>query len=60
MNILKIISVATALVLSASVNSALVDKGTYTTDTASELDWLDLSITVGQSYNATIANKRIR
>lgn len=31
--------------------TALIDHGHYTTDTASGLDWLDMSFTRGQSYN---------
>lgn len=47
---------ASALALSSSgiSNAAaldFIDQGTYTTDSISGLDWLDLTITTGQSYN---------
>ena len=51
MKIWKLASAATALVLSTSVNAALIDNGTYTTDTISGLDWLDLTETNGFSYD---------
>ena len=44
----------TTLILSASVNAAFIDNGSYTTDDVSGLDWLDLSITDGQSYNGAL------
>jgi len=47
----KLASAATGLVLSASVNAALIDNGDYTTDTDTGLDWLDLTYTDGISYN---------
>lgn len=36
-------------------NSALIDNGSYTTDTATGWDWLDLSYTLSYSYNELIA-----
>ena len=47
----KLVSASTVLVLSTSVNAALIDNGTYTTDSLSGLDWLDLTETNNQSYN---------
>ena len=47
----KLASAATALLLSTSVNAALIDNGSYTTDTVSSLDWIDLSITDTNPYN---------
>ena len=38
------------LTLSLSANAAIVDNGTITTDTATGLDWLDLTETNGRSY----------
>jgi hypothetical protein len=38
-----------------SVNAALIDSGSFTTDTASELDWLDLTATIGMSYTDALA-----
>lgn len=37
-------------------HAILVDNGTYTTDTASDLDWLDMSYTDGLSYNAVASS----
>lgn len=34
-----------------NANAALIDNGDWTTDDINGLDWLDLSITDGQSYN---------
>lgn len=34
-----------------STQAALIDNGTYTTDTASGLDWLDVTTSVNMSYN---------
>ena len=39
-------------VVSYGASAALIDNGTYTTDTESGLDWRDLSITDGQAYNS--------
>jgi len=47
----KLASVAIVLVLTTSANAALIDNGTYTTDTVSGLDWMDLTETTGLSYN---------
>lgn len=41
--------------LSTVVNAAIVDNGSYTTDTDSGLDWLDLTATAGMSYNQVSA-----
>ncbi|MCW8933167.1 MAG: VPLPA-CTERM sorting domain-containing protein [Gammaproteobacteria bacterium] len=35
-----------------SANAALIDNGSFTTDSISGLDWLDLSVTQNQSYDA--------
>ena len=47
----KIASAAT-LVLSSSVNAALIDNGSYTTDDVNGIEWLDLDYTASLSYNA--------
>ena len=39
------------MVVSFNAGAALIDNGTYTTDTASGLDWLDLTETTGLSFN---------
>jgi len=51
----KLVSAVIALVLSTSVNAALIDNGGYTTDTETGLDWLDLSATFGYSYNSALS-----
>ena len=44
------------LFMSASgANATLIDNGTYTTDTAFGLDWLDLTATKGQSVTAALS-----
>jgi hypothetical protein len=43
----------------ASSASVLVDDGDYTLDTVTSLEWLDLSSTVGYSYNDVIANNGV-
>ncbi|WP_101756743.1 hypothetical protein [Oceanicoccus sp. KOV_DT_Chl] len=40
------------LILSISTNAAIIDLGSVTRDTGSGLDWLDLTETVGISYNS--------
>lgn len=50
MKFLRLASAATALFLSTSANSALIDNNTFTTDTVSGLDWLDLTETSNRSY----------
>jgi hypothetical protein len=39
------------LLVSVQVNAAIIDNGSWTADTESSLDWLDLSATTGYSYN---------
>ena len=39
------------LSLSINCHASLIDNNFYTTDTTSGLDWLDLTETVGYSYN---------
>ena len=51
----KLVLATIALIISTSSNAALINNGTYTTDDATGLDWLDLSITAGQSYNSVLA-----
>ena len=55
----KVISIVVATLaiasLSSNSSSELIDKGRYTADTVSGLDWLDLSYTLGRSYNS-VAN----
>lgn len=46
----KLVIIATVVMISISANAALIENGSYTTDTETRLDWLDLSITDNQSY----------
>jgi len=43
-------AVLISISLSHSAGAALIDNGSFTTDTSSGLDWLDLSVTNAQSY----------
>ncbi len=56
MKIWKFVSVITVLISSTSVNAALVDNDTFTTDTSTNLDWFDLTQTTGYSYNQMLSN----
>jgi PEP-CTERM motif-containing protein len=48
---------ATAGLLAISpANATILDNGSFTTDTATGLDWLDLTATAGQSYNSVIGS----
>jgi len=49
-------SAVTLIILSTNVNAALVDNGAFTTDTSTNLDWLDLTETTGYSYNQMLAS----
>lgn len=48
---MKMILAAFALLTSVTAQAALIDNDTYTTDTTTGLDWLDLTATQGMSYN---------
>lgn len=56
MNIKSLKLAISVLILSTSVNAALVDNGSFTTDTSTNLDWLDLTETTGYSYNQMLTN----
>ena len=47
----KLVSTAALLALSTNVSATLIDNGYYITDTATGLDWLDLTITVNKDYS---------
>jgi len=47
----KLASALSVMILSFSVNAAIIDNGMYTTDTDSGFDWLDLTATSNRSYN---------
>ncbi len=51
MKIWRIASLIVALIISTDVSALLIDNGSYTTDSESGLDWLDLTETIGMSYN---------
>jgi len=53
--ILTLLLMATSCFISIKVHAELVDNGSYTSDTASGLDWLDLTETRGLSYNTVLA-----
>ena len=55
MNFWKYALLGMVLIISNSTNAALIDNGIYTTDTASGLDWLDLTETTNISYNQMLA-----
>ena len=42
--------------LTANLNAALIDNDTYTSDTSTGLDWLDLSETAGIFYSQALSN----
>ena len=52
MKFLKSASATILFVLSTSVNASFINYGTFTTDTAERIDWLNLS----QTSNATMAD----
>lgn len=51
----RLLGAVCACTLAFNANAAIVDNGTYTTDTATGLDWLDLTATAGMSYNQVTA-----
>jgi hypothetical protein len=51
----KLLVAAALAVISCNAGAALVDSGSYTTDTDQGLDWLDLSETAGMSYTEALA-----
>lgn len=48
----KILTLALFLTVATNAQAILIDNGTYTTDTATNLDWADLSATLNNSYNS--------
>ena len=43
--------------ITTTTNAALIDNGTYTTDTVSGLDWLDLNQTINTTYSQAKASQ---
>lgn len=41
-------------ILATTAHAALIDNGSFTTDTQTGLDWLDGDLTLGQSYDSVI------
>lgn len=54
MNIKSLTLAISALVLSTGVNASIVDQGNSTFDTDTELVWLDVTETLGMSYNQVL------
>lgn len=52
---ITLVAAAAFFALSTQLRASIIDNGTYTTDTVSNLDWLDMSYTDGLSYNQTLA-----
>lgn len=53
---IKLVSVAAALIMSTSMNAAIIDNDTYTTDTDTGLHWLDLTKTAHMSVNQILSS----
>ena len=51
MDVIKLIVIASMFLFSSTSNAAIIDNNTFTTDTESGLDWLDVTFTVDRSYN---------
>jgi len=50
------LALVSVLLSPVAVNADIIDAGTYTTDEASGLDWLDMVFTDGSSYNQTVVD----
>ncbi|MDQ8183179.1 VPDSG-CTERM sorting domain-containing protein [Pelagicoccus sp. SDUM812005] len=56
MNNIKKTLLALALAFSSfQAQAVLIDNGDYTTDTETGLDWLDMSFTIGKTYNDVLS-----
>ena len=49
-----LLSIALALFFSGSVQAGLIDNGNTTLDTDTGLEWLDVTLTQGESYNSIV------
>ncbi|NOQ65233.1 MAG: PEP-CTERM sorting domain-containing protein [Methyloprofundus sp.] len=58
-NKLSITTLTIALLSISHVNAEIIDNDSYTTDTISGLDWLDLSATRGMSYDQVVADTEL-
>ncbi|NOQ76980.1 MAG: hypothetical protein GQ475_04155 [Methylococcaceae bacterium] len=52
--LLTVITLILPFTFSISVKADIIDNGTYTTDTLSGLDWLDVTASINKSYNDVI------
>lgn len=52
MNFLKAFCIIAIVALSNPVHATLIDNGAFSSDDTTGLDWLDLSISIGQSFNS--------
>ncbi len=52
MNFLKAFCIIAAVTLSNQAHATLIDNGTFSSDDTTGLDWLDLNISIGQSFNS--------
>ncbi len=53
MKFLTSLCIIVTIALSSNAHATLIDNGLFTSDNTTGLDWLDLSISAGQSYNST-------
>lgn len=51
----KLAVAVAAIVAIGSAQASIIDNGTYTTDTVSGLDWLDVTRTAGMSFNTVLS-----
>lgn len=52
MKFLTALCITITVALSGNTHATLIDNGLFTSDTATGLDWLDLSVSAGQAYNS--------
>lgn len=51
MKLYKVAIIAAMLITTSAANALIIDNGTFTTDDEANLDWLDVTLSVDQSYN---------
>jgi hypothetical protein len=54
LKLIRALAVAVFCVSSAPALATLLDRGSFTTDTDSGLDWLDVTATAGMSYGTVL------
>jgi len=52
----RLLGAVAIFIVSLSSNASLLDNGNTTIDTGTGLEWLDITLTVGQSYNDVLAS----